>query len=89
MAVGHPVKIYPEGPWMQGSDEPLNIEPLLLEHLQGDVDDPHPEALSLQVFRDAGKTNGIHLKDRGGGDYIANGAQLNGTPSKIVYGWWM
>jgi len=89
VTVGHPVQVDAEGPGVQGGDEALHVEPLVFEHLEGDVDDSHPEALPLQVFRDAGEAHGIHLEDGGGGDHIADRAQGDGTFAKIVYGGWV
>ena len=89
VAVGHPVQINAEGPGVQGGDESLYIEPLIFEHLERNIDDPHPEAFSLQVFRDTGKAHGVHLEDRGGGDHIADRTQGDGAFPEIVDGGWM
>ena len=60
--------------------------PSILEHLQGHIDDPDLEAVALQIFREAGKSDGIHLKDGGGGDDVADRAMDPGTFSEVVKG---
>jgi len=71
------------------ADELLHIEPLALEHLQGDIDDPDLQAMPFEIFREAGKADGIHLKDRGGRHHIADGAVNSGPLSEIVISGWM
>jgi len=84
--MGHPVEIDPEGHGIIFSDEPLHVELFILEHLHGHIDDPHLETVTLQVFGEAGKPDGIHLKDRRRRDDIADRTMDSGPLSEVVKG---
>ncbi len=84
--MGHPVKIESEGNGVLPSDEFFDIESFVLEHLQGNVDDSYPEAVALQVFREAGKSDGIHLKDRSRRDHVADRAVDSDSLPEVVNG---
>ena len=48
--MGHPVEIDAKGHGLIFLDESFHIEFLILEHLHGDIDNPHLEAMALQIF---------------------------------------
>ena len=48
--MSHPMEIDPEGHGLIFSDEPLHIKLFILKHLHRDIDDPHLEPMTLQIF---------------------------------------
>ena len=84
--MSHPVKVDPEDHGLIFQDEPLHVELLILEHLHGDIDDPHFEAVALQIFGEADKPDGIHLEDWRRGDDIADRTMDSGPLSEVVKG---
>jgi hypothetical protein len=48
--MGHPVEIDAKGERLFLEDESFDIEPLILKHLQGDIDNPYLHAMPLQIF---------------------------------------
>ena len=63
--MSHPMEIDPESHGLIFLDEPFHIKFLILQHLHGDIDDPDLETVALQIFRKAGKPDGVHFKNRG------------------------
>jgi hypothetical protein len=87
--MGHPMEINTKGNRFFLEDEPFNVEPLILEHFQGDVDNSYFHTVPLQIFREAGKPDRIHFKDGSGGDDITDRAMDPGFLSEVVEGWGM
>ena len=67
-------------------NESFDIELLILKHLQGDINNPYLEAVAFQIFREAGKSNGIHFKDGSGGNDIADRAMDPRALPEVIEG---
>ncbi len=70
--VRHPVKVDAESPRIDTLDLLFRVIGAALQHLVGDVDDPHFQAEAVEVFGEARKADGVHLEDRGRGDHVAD-----------------
>jgi hypothetical protein len=45
--------------------------------------------VAFQIFREASKANGVHFKNRSGGNDIADGAMNSRAFPEVVEGWGM
>ena len=55
MGMGKPVEVDAEHQGFQFGDELLRIEIPVLQHPEGQVDDPHPDPVPFQVLGDGGR----------------------------------